>query len=83
MPIRAGHEHTLTSVTEWSHPVDLPISPAAQAANARLKADGLAGKERDYWLWLASEWDKAAARHAPSVAHALRPRGDGAAALTH
>jgi hypothetical protein len=50
------------SVTVQSRSVDQPISPTAQAADARAKAASLDGKDRAYWLWLAGEWDKSAAR---------------------
>jgi hypothetical protein len=39
------------------------ISPSQQAAKLRSMASELAGPDRDYHLWLASEWDKTAARY--------------------
>ncbi len=42
-----------------------PISPTVQAEEARAKAARLDGKERAYWLWLASEWDKRSPRQPP------------------
>jgi hypothetical protein len=32
------------------------------AADLRVKADQVAGAERDYFLWLAQEWEKTADR---------------------
>lgn len=52
----------LASSENRSHSVDQAISPIAQAGAARAKAAGLSGKDREYWLWLAAEWDKTSAR---------------------
>ena len=38
------------------------LSPAAQAAELRRRATTLSGPDRDYYLWLAVEWDKTAVR---------------------
>lgn len=64
----------LASVTAWPHRVNPPITPTAQAADARLKAASAEGPQRAYWLWLAGEWDKTAARQG-HAARELFPAG--------
>jgi hypothetical protein len=43
--------------------MDPPLSPTAQAASLRARAATLSGAERNYFLWLAREWDKLAIRY--------------------
>ena len=63
--------------------MDQPLSPAAQAGALRAKAAALSGAERDYCLWLASEWDKSGARHGATsqIRHAAQE--DPASATVH
>jgi hypothetical protein len=41
---------------------DQPL-PTEQARKLRKRAAELVGPERDYFLWLALEWEKSAARY--------------------
>jgi hypothetical protein len=70
---RSAGVRIYASVTDQSHSVDQPISPTAQAADARAKAARLEGRERDYWLWLAGEWDRTATREVHPLRRAPNP----------
>jgi hypothetical protein len=50
------------------------ISPLDQATEMRARAAALDGPERDYYLWLAGEWDKSANRFADDERRRRGPR---------
>ena len=63
-----------------------PVTPSQHAADLRNRAADLLGQDRTYLLWLASEWEKTAAREplppsrrAPSGGTAARRTGRTAA----
>jgi hypothetical protein len=49
------------------------LSPTAHAVELRKRATALSGPDRDYYLWLAVEWDKTAARQMTPLLHPGHP----------